>query len=105
MTRQWSACISAALILVAFAFNNASAADPPRMLMLTQSAGFAHRPVKREAEPLSGAEIAMTLLGRQTGEFVVDCSQDASSAERSTDIPGDRILKSTLPSMTRNILR
>jgi len=80
MTKQYSFCIPAALILVLFTFNKTSAADPPRMLMLTQSAGFAHRPVKREAEPLSGAEIAMTLLGRQTGEFVVDCSQDAASA-------------------------
>jgi type 1 glutamine amidotransferase len=59
---------------------NAIAADPPRMLMITQSAGFMHKPVKRLGEPLSGAEAAMTMLGRSTGEFVVDCSQDASVA-------------------------
>jgi type 1 glutamine amidotransferase/mono/diheme cytochrome c family protein len=68
------------MALVGSSGNQTSAADPPRILMLTQSAGFAHRPVKREAEPLSGAEIAMTLLGRQSGEFVVDCSQNAASA-------------------------
>lgn len=68
------------IALVGSGENQASAADPPRILMLTQSAGFAHRPVKREAEPLSGAEIAMTLLGRQSGEFVVDCSQNAAAA-------------------------
>lgn len=68
------------LITLGFVSQMSFAADPPRMLMLTQSAGFAHRPVKRESEPLSGAEIAMTLLGRQSGEFLVDCSQDAASA-------------------------
>jgi len=56
-----------------------SAADPPRILMLTQSAGFAHKPVKREGQPLAAAEIAMIQLAEQSGEFKVDCTQDAAS--------------------------
>jgi uncharacterized protein len=50
------------------------------MLMITQSAGFVHQPVKRGGAPMPGAEMAMTLLGRESGEFIVDCSQDAASA-------------------------
>ncbi len=73
-------CATVLIAVVGFEFGRASAADPPRMLMLTQSAGFVHGPVKRAGAPLSGAEIAMTLLGRQSGEFSVDCSQDAASA-------------------------
>lgn len=65
----------------------ASAADtkegqkPLRVLMLTQSAGFKHGSVSRKgAADLSPSEVAMTLLGRKTGLFTVDCTQDAAAA-------------------------
>jgi type 1 glutamine amidotransferase len=45
--------------------------------MLTQSAGFRHRPVQRDGEQLGVAEEAMQSLAEATGEFQVDCSQDA----------------------------
>lgn len=73
------ACLCVLASVVGSMSSRVSAADPPRILMITQSAGFVHQPVKRGLEPLSGAEVAMTLLGRQSGEFVVDCSQDAAA--------------------------
>ncbi|GAB5403363.1 MAG: ThuA domain-containing protein [Aureliella sp.] len=69
-----------AIALAACLLTESMAADPPRMLMITQSKGFVHKPVKRGTEPLSGAEMAMTQLGKRSGEFVVDCAQDASTA-------------------------
>ena len=53
--------------------------EAPRMLMLTQSAGFKHGSVSRPANRLAPAERAMTELGVATGLFRVDCTQDAAS--------------------------
>lgn len=79
MSRFFS-CLFLLATLVGSMPSRVGAADPPRILMITQSAGFVHQPVKRDLEPLSGAEVAMTLLGRQSGEFIVDCSQDAAAS-------------------------
>ncbi len=59
----------------------AESAKPIKVLMLTQSAGFKHGSVSRKGgAELSPSEVAMTLLGRKTELFSVDCTQDASEA-------------------------
>lgn len=55
------------------------AADPARILMITQSAGFKHGAVNRKDTPLAPAEVAMTELGVSSGVFRVDCSQDCET--------------------------
>lgn len=55
------------------------AAEPARVLMLTQSKGFTHGSVNRRDKPLAASEIAMTQLGQQTGLFKVDCTQNAEA--------------------------
>lgn len=56
-----------------------TAAEPVRVLMLTQSQGFVHGSVNRHDNPLAASEIAMTQLGQQTGLFKVDCTQNAAA--------------------------
>lgn len=57
------------------------AEDPkPRVLMLTQSKGFVHQPVKRIEGELAPAEVAMRQLSLQSGKFTLELSQDASTA-------------------------
>ena len=79
MTVRHFLCVGLAFHIAAANSTTVRAADPPRMLMLTQSAGFTHKPVKRDGQPLAGAEIAMIQLAQQSGEFTVDCTQDAAS--------------------------
>ena len=55
------------------------AADPARVLFVTQSKGFRHGSVNRRANKLAPAEIAMTQLGQQTRLFTVDCTQDCQA--------------------------
>lgn len=57
--------------------------EPARVLFLTQSKGFVHGSVRRNAkkEELAPAEIAMTQLGQETGLFKVDCTQTAEDLE------------------------
>jgi len=50
-----------------------------RILMVTQSAGFKHGSVTRTTEELAPAEVALIQLGQQTGQFTVDCTQDAAA--------------------------
>lgn len=61
--------------------NSLFAADKEksRVLMVTQSAGFVHGSVRRPADKLAHAEIAMIQLGQKTGLFQVDCTQDVAS--------------------------
>lgn len=54
----------------------AEAPKKARMLMLTVSKTFTHKPVKREKEELAPAEVAVTQIGQETGLFTVDCTQD-----------------------------
>ena len=62
-----------------------SAADEPtgpRLLMVTQSAGFRHGSVTRKEDKLSPAERAITELGISSGLFRADCTQDCASITR-----------------------
>lgn len=55
-------------------------AKETRILMVTESKGFVHSSVRRgEEKSLSPAEVAMIQLGKSTGDFTVDCSQDSAS--------------------------
>lgn len=56
-----------------------SAPKAPRMLMITQSAGFQHGSVTRKDQQLSPAERALTELGISSGLYRADCTQDCSS--------------------------
>ena len=51
---------------------------PPRMLLLTQSCGYAHHPVRRAEGKLSVAEVAMRQLADKSGEFTVHVTQDTA---------------------------
>ena len=62
MTVRHFLCVGLAFHIAAANSTTVRAADQPRMLMLTQSAGFTHKPVKRDGQPLAGAEIAMIQL-------------------------------------------
>ena len=55
-----------------------SSGKPARVLMVTQSKGYVHGSVNRRGQKLAPAEIAMTKLGKQTGLFTVDCTQDCA---------------------------
>ena len=55
------------------------AAEKSRILMVTQSQGFVHSSVRRPADKLAVAEVAMIQLGKQTELFSVDCTQDVAS--------------------------
>lgn len=57
----------------------AKAAEKPRILFVTQSAGFVHSSVNRKMETRAPAEIALTQLGETSGAFTVDCTQDCAA--------------------------
>ena len=68
------------LILTGCSLLFADEAPPaPRLLMLTQSAGFKHGSVTRNDDKLSPAERAITELGVSSGLFRADCTQDSAS--------------------------
>ena len=78
-----SSLLCALVVSVSF-LGSVSAADKVKALMLTQSAGFKHGSVNREAKDktireLAPAEVAMKQLGAQTGLFDVVCTQDAAA--------------------------
>ncbi len=51
----------------------------PRVLMITQSKGFVHQPVKRPEGQLAECELAMRQLSVQSGVFTLQTSQDAAA--------------------------
>ena len=53
--------------------------EKPRMLMVTQSAGFRHQPVNRGDQLMSPAEKAMQKLAYRTKLFDVDFTQDVAT--------------------------
>lgn len=58
----------------------ADAAEPKKMLVITQSKGFVHGSVKRKKDgKLSASEIALKQLGQQTKLFEATCSQDCAT--------------------------
>ena len=59
---------------------SADAAEPKKMLVITQSKGFMHGSVKRpKAGELSSCEVALKQLGQQTGLFEATLSQDCAA--------------------------
>ncbi len=52
--------------------------EVPRVLMVTQSKGFVHQPVKRPAGELADSEVAMRQLALESKAFQLDLSQDAA---------------------------
>ncbi len=52
----------------------------PRVLMVTESKGFVHQPVKRLEGELAPAEVAMRQLSLETAAFTLELSQDSSNA-------------------------
>ena len=72
-------CLLSTLALLLTAPLAGAADGPSRMLFVTQSEGFRHKPVTRENGELAPAEIAMRQLGQQTGLFTLDATQDVAS--------------------------
>jgi type 1 glutamine amidotransferase len=52
---------------------------PSKMLFVTQSVGFVHGSVNRKDGKLAPAEVAMIELGKKTGLFTCDCTQDCAA--------------------------
>ncbi len=70
------------LALVAIVFSLAAGAagaaeTPIRVLYLDQSVGWRHRPVTRPAEGLAPSETAMIAIGKASGAFEAQVTQDA----------------------------
>ncbi|MEN0111123.1 MAG: family 16 glycoside hydrolase [Planctomycetota bacterium] len=57
----------------------AASSRSKRVLFVTQSQGFRHSTVTREAHELSHAEQVLTRLGVESGAFRVDCTQDVET--------------------------
>jgi uncharacterized protein len=52
----------------------------PRVLLLTESKGFVHAPVKRIEGELAPCEVAMRQLSLESDAFTIELSQDSASA-------------------------
>lgn len=72
-------CLGALFYCLLVWCSSVPAAEPVKVLMLTQSKGFTHGSVNRRDKELAPCEIAMTQLGQQTGLFTVHCTQDAEA--------------------------
>ena len=72
--------IGALAVLALLAPSAAPAQDKKtyKMLFITQSKGFKHGSVDRKDKPLAPSEIAMTEIGKESGLFEIECTQDAS---------------------------
>jgi type 1 glutamine amidotransferase len=57
----------------------AQSGGKPRVLYLTQSAGFRHAPVIRPDGGLAPSELALTAIAAETGAFTVETTQDAGA--------------------------
>lgn len=67
-------------LIIAGTLLTADAAEPKKMLVITQSKGFMHGSVRRPAAgELAPAEIALKQLGQQTGLFEATCSQNCAA--------------------------
>lgn len=66
-------------VLFVTAMAGVAAAEPSKMLFVTQSVGFRHGSVTRPEGKLAPAEIAMIDLGKKTGLFTCDCTQDVEA--------------------------
>lgn len=68
-----------ALLGVLAALIAGPAVAKPRVLYVSQSVGFRHAPVIRPEGGLAPSEIALTTIGRESGAFTVETTQDAST--------------------------
>ena len=66
------------LALLAAAMAGPAAAEPLRVLYLTQSAGFQHAPVKPGPDGVAPSEAAMIAIGRESGVFTAEIAQNAA---------------------------
>ncbi len=72
------ALLALAAIVFSLATGAAGAAEAPiRVLYLDQSVGWRHRPVTRPAEGLAPSEAAMIAIGKASGAFETQVTQDA----------------------------
>ena len=75
--------LATTVVAISFLFQSiTNAADPPKILFLTQSKGFTHGSVRRKANDAATrapAELAMMQLAKDTGKFTVYCSQNAEA--------------------------
>ncbi len=76
---QFVVCLIAAFACSPTLTHLANAAEPARVLMVTQSAGFKHGSVSRSENQLAPAERAVTELGISSNLFRVDCTQDCAA--------------------------
>lgn len=79
MKRQLWLIALGLMVTVCASSRPTTAAEPVKVLMLTQSKGFTHGSVNRRDQELAPSEIAMTQLGQQTGLFTVHCTQNAEA--------------------------
>lgn len=77
--RFLTACCLVLATVLTFSAQTQAAEGKTRILMLTQSKGYTHGSVKRQKEQLAPAEVAMIQLGKDSGLFTVDCTQDAAA--------------------------
>ena len=56
----------------------------PRVLYVSQSVGWRHAPVIRPEGGMAPSEIALTAIGRESGAFTVETTQDASTITPAT---------------------
>lgn len=68
----------AVLLLCAPAWGGEQEKKKYKALYITQSKGFRHGSVNRKDRPLAPSEVALTEIGKESGLFDVECTQDAS---------------------------
>jgi len=76
MTRLLT-CLLAVLCLTACAGVHPAPEPPLRVFYLSQSVGFVHETVRRQAGGLSSSELALQEMARDSGAFTLELSQDA----------------------------
>lgn len=76
-TTRLIAGLMLSLCLVACAHAPSTAEQPLRVLYLSQSVGFVHETVRRPPGALAPSETALLAMGRESGAFTVELSQDA----------------------------
>lgn len=75
-------CLLCLLLSIVFLVQSPIASaevEPVRILLVTQSGGFAHSTITRKDSQLSHTERIMTQLGIKSGLFRIDCTQDVEN--------------------------
>jgi hypothetical protein len=78
----------ALFLIVSCGLGSAQEKKKYRALFVTQSKGFKHGSVTRKGDALAPAEISITEIGKESGLYDVECTQDASvlTAEKLKDL-------------------